>query len=350
MLPARDGDCLFVEVGPAEAPFRILIDGGRRATAPAILGLMETLPGPLDLMVLTHVDADHIEGLLEISLGNDALPVAELWFNGVSHTETAAGHPNQKPTWPPPAARVGTVPVLNAQQAVRFANAIRKREWAWNRSFAGGPIMIDNGPLPAVPLPCGGRIVLLGPPRNKLAAMRNLMISAFQQLGADTPRTLALPTHPPIDDLVALAKTPSTPDTTIPNGASIAFVLEHGQRRVLFTADAHPTDLAASLQLYQPGDQPVRFDAIKVPHHGSARNNTEALLAMVASPLWLVSTNGAKHGHPDPSAIARIVLANEPSKIIQFNYRTAHNEIWAVDALQQKHRFSVRFNEEAVID
>ena len=39
--------------------------------------------GPLDLLVLTHVDADHVEGM--IMLVNDAnvgIDVEEVWFNG----------------------------------------------------------------------------------------------------------------------------------------------------------------------------------------------------------------------------------------------------------------------------
>ncbi|WEZ85493.1 hypothetical protein P6U16_25845 (plasmid) [Rhizobium sp. 32-5/1] len=66
MLCADDGDCLFVEA----AGFRLLVDGGRaRAGTGALPAFLASLPPragrpTIDLMILTHVDADHIEGLL----------------------------------------------------------------------------------------------------------------------------------------------------------------------------------------------------------------------------------------------------------------------------------------------
>ena len=87
MLPARDGDCLIVETGNPADPHRILIDGGRRDTLDAILariGGWMPRATPVDLMVLTHVDADHVEGLLAYLVTASSPAVGGIWLNGLN--------------------------------------------------------------------------------------------------------------------------------------------------------------------------------------------------------------------------------------------------------------------------
>src|SRR3712207_1878807 len=85
VLPAREGDALLLAWGPANDRHRMLVDVG---PAPAYDDLRPRLTelaqeGPLDLLVMTHIDKDHIEGA--ILLTNDAevdLEIGEVWFNG----------------------------------------------------------------------------------------------------------------------------------------------------------------------------------------------------------------------------------------------------------------------------
>ena len=63
---------------------RILIDGGRPGTYPRLRQLLDQLDDKeLELMVVTHVDQDHILGVLAM-LEDDTLPVTfkDVWFNG----------------------------------------------------------------------------------------------------------------------------------------------------------------------------------------------------------------------------------------------------------------------------
>jgi hypothetical protein len=135
-------------------------------------------------------------------------------------------------------------------------------------------------------------------------------------------------------------------DRARPNGTSIAFIVEAEGKRVLFAADAHPNDLAAAVRNFEAGSERIYFDAIKAAHHGSAKNNTSELIAVLSSPLWLISTNGSKHGHPDPEAIARIVLAPPAHKILAFNYRTIQNRVWDDDAIKEVHSYRTKFAQE----
>jgi beta-lactamase superfamily II metal-dependent hydrolase len=133
------------------------------------------------------------------------------------------------------------------------------------------------------------------------------------------------------------------PDTTKPNGTSIAFALAHDNRRVLFGADAHPDDLAQALRRLEPEAERIHFDAVKVIHHGSAANNTSQLTGLLESPLWLISTDGSRHRHPDPEAIARIVLTKSAGKKLLFNYATRYNRVWENAELQVHFDYRVEY-------
>ena len=58
-------------------------------------------------------------------------------------------------------------------------------------------------------------------------------------------------------------------------------------------------------------DGRLAFDAVKLSHHGSKGNTSRALCDAIACPRWLVSTNGARFGHPHPEVLSRVVLAAE---------------------------------------
>jgi glyoxylase-like metal-dependent hydrolase (beta-lactamase superfamily II) len=79
-LPAGIGDALLVEYGTTTTTHLVLIDGGTaRAgrTLPALL-----YPKPLELLVVTHIDNDHISGVLTM-LDSTFAPIPhDVWFNG----------------------------------------------------------------------------------------------------------------------------------------------------------------------------------------------------------------------------------------------------------------------------
>ena len=69
MLPARHGDCLWIEYaeGVSDRTRRILVDGGPGFAYGALRARIEQLPlaeREFELVVVTHIDADHIEGII----------------------------------------------------------------------------------------------------------------------------------------------------------------------------------------------------------------------------------------------------------------------------------------------
>ena len=87
MLPAAHGDCLWIEYGSGARVHRILIDGGPAHAYPALRERILHLPADarrFELLVITHIDADHIEGVIRLLLDAEALACRfeRIWFNG----------------------------------------------------------------------------------------------------------------------------------------------------------------------------------------------------------------------------------------------------------------------------
>jgi beta-lactamase superfamily II metal-dependent hydrolase len=90
---------------------------------------------------------------------------------------------------------------------------------------------------------------------------------------------------------------------------------------------------------------PWNVDVFKLPHHGSRANVTTALLKVVRAKHYVVSTNNAQFGHPDPEALARVICAGgQPT--IWFNYATKRNLSWNDPARRAQYGYSCRFPSE----
>ena len=91
MLPAASGDCIYLEF--PDSDFRMLIDGGYAKTYQKYLKkflLNLAAEGKrLNLIVVTHIDNDHINGIKSLlqENGNAKNPqiigIDEIWFNGL---------------------------------------------------------------------------------------------------------------------------------------------------------------------------------------------------------------------------------------------------------------------------
>ena len=95
-LPATFGDCIFIEYGDEQDPSRILVDGGTAGTREHIQKLLRALPygqRHLELVVVTHIDNDHIAGILTLLEEEAEAPphkklrftIGDFWFNGWPH-------------------------------------------------------------------------------------------------------------------------------------------------------------------------------------------------------------------------------------------------------------------------
>jgi hypothetical protein len=342
MLPALHGDCILVAYGEADRPAYVLIDGGPIQAYGALRSRIERISAgrrELELFVITHVDADHIEGGVRL-LGDAGLGVTfgDIWFNG----------------WPQLAKPIPRGPARPVAAGARgpahgeyLALRIARRDAPWNHWFGGRAIHagIDAASLPQLTLQGGLRITVLGPLPEQLVALRDEWYKVATAAGGTpgdagffAPRLEAAKRYrggasieASVSDLgIGLNMLAAKLDASVANGSSIALLLEYACKRCALLGDAHAPGIARAFQTAARarGEQRLRLDAIKVAHHGSLRNMTPALLAAIDCDTFLISTDGSKHGHPDTAAIDLIVQHAPRPPHLLFNYLSDTTRRW----------------------
>lgn len=335
MLPAGPGDALVVEYG-TRTKHRLLIDAGPVSSWPDVRArLLARRDNRYDLFVITHVDEDHVGGALSLLDDPDLRhKVPEVWFNGYVHCAEGGN-------------------ILGPVHGEQLTERIAEGGLGWNTGIprspalgTGGPIVVPTrADLPVIDLPDGARLVLIGPSGPKLKAMAKEWSKkvieaglvpgegAEGHLGGMAPRVKEVEPLPPVLDTGWLTTTAATKqrDSSKANAASISFVLEYDGKRLLLNGDATADVLTANIARYGRfvGEERPRIDLFKLPHHGSGANLTTALVEAMAATRYLVSSDGAIHGHPDDSALARLILASPAAPTLYCNYASTRTIPWS---------------------
>lgn len=336
MLPAREGDCLWIRYGDPDRPHQLLIDGGRKATYRDIKGRLMDLPEDqrqFELFVITHVDRDHIEGALELLEDADLeLSFKQVWFNGYDHLTGAE------------------LETFGALQGERLTAALLRRKERWNQAFGAGPVKVpDDGVLPTVRLAGGMTLTLLSPDAEKLAKLAPQWMKECEAAGlqpgvkARRIEIEGLETLGGLPDVEKLAARPLKPDTTLPNGSSIALLADYDDIRVLLAADAHVDRMTASLRALVGDGERLRLDAFKLSHHGSSGNLSLEMLELLDCPRYLISTNSSYFKHPTAEAIARLLKFGGPGKTLYFNYLSDYTSLWDDEGLKAQYDYTARY-------
>lgn len=355
--PAGNGDAFLLSA----AGSNVLVDGGYAQTfdehiRPDLLEIASR-GEHLDLVIASHIDADHISGLIRFLAINEkstepkVVGVGEVWHNSLrSMTATndvairpadqlildaikRRGHPAQVCILPSGPNEI------SARQGSSLASLIHRGGYRWNDHDGATSIAVERAPVFQL---AGGNIRVIGPTQQRLDGLLKWWKGRLRQMGYNGPTG----TSSEIDDAFELvcehagesaASRPVPvsaqkrkdleyvydPDTSITNGSSIATIIELGGARVLMLADAWAEDVASALRALQSNGDSMLFDAIKISHHGSLRNTSPDLLRLVDAPRYIVSSNGNAHGHPDIEVLSAIV--DRPasfSRALHFNYPT----------------------------
>ena len=351
MLPGGNGDALWIEYGDAASPRRLLVDGGTKGTWDDPNGLrtrIEALPPDerhFELLVVTHVDGDHIEGALELLLDQQlGVTYGDVWFNGWKHL----------PDPPEP-----VLEPLGPVEGELLTNAIVAQGLAWNDAFAGGAVAVPtDGPLLETALADELNVTVLGPGLQQLVNLKPEWRLAVEAAGLDPDKPRPEPEEEPLapgleslgvkPNVGALAGSIFEQDTAKPNGSSIVLVLEHEGATALFTGDAFPSVVLAGVErlLADRGDERLALDAFKTPHHGSRANVSSPMLQKLDCRRHLFSSNGSRTRHPHPEGVARTIAAAGPGSTLFFNYATSFNELWADEELEGEHEYDAVFPEQ----
>lgn len=375
MYPAKNGDAFLADAGGTY----ILIDAGFASTyqdhIAAELAQIAHEGGRLDLVVCTHIDADHIGGLLEFFSRNGApakrgIEVDAVWHNSLRSLPAPTAEPDgfhDRMVLEAIRRRgfqrdlTSSLNRISARQGSSLAKLLRQHGYNWN-SGNGSTCISEGG---ALSLPHDVSVHVIGPTTARLQELRNLWLREVGKLGykgSSQPNDLtddayemwcanlsdrSIPQAKPIavNGSQRLAEV-YAPDTSIANGSSITFIISTGNKRVLFLGDAWAEDVVAKLRSLHSPTTPIIFDAIKVSHHGSFHNTSVDLLLVADSPCFLISSDGSRHHHPDFEVLAEIVDRPAPFKRhLFFNYETAASKQLKSHTSKSGTAFSVHVGE-----
>jgi hypothetical protein len=358
VLPAEEGDCLLLTCHADDGDRHLLVDAGTAATKPALLERLQRLaPRRIEILVVTHIDADHIGGVIPLLQdGAFDLDIGDAWFNGYRHLPRVA------------ATRAFKEGELLTELLTGGGTGDGARHVPWNTLFSGGAVMRGPddkktgrvlAPLPEITLPWGLKITLLSPTPLRLNALFEGWRKYLEELHKNQP---SLETQQPPrtttrgESLEGIARRESNKDAARPNGSSIAFLAEFRGRSILFGADAFATVLYPALVqlaarragLADDVDEkcvpPLHVDVFKLPHHGSQGNVLFKLFDVIRADHYVISTNGKKKSsHPDEEAIARVIVRGRPSHggrhTLWFNYASHTTTRWMDESLKRDYNY-----------
>lgn len=357
MYPASNGDAFLISA----AGSNVLVDGGYAQTFDDHIARdlrdLSRRGERLDLLIASHIDADHISGLIRFLSVNGAsaapqiVSIGDIWHNSL-RSLTARNDAEIEPSnreileairqrgHPAPSAQGASgATEISARQGSSLASLIHSNGYQWNLGDGAASIALNHAQLHPLP---GGNIRVIGPTQERLDGLLKWWKGRLRQMGYTGPTGAGEVIDDAFEFMCEHAHDSAAPqpvplsasarrlldevyeaDASATNGSSIAMIIELGGARILMLADAWAEDIVQALRTLQSQGCSMVFDAIKVSHHGSLRNTSPELLRLVDAPTYLVSSNGMAHGHPDIEVLAAIV--DRPasfSRTLYLNYAT----------------------------
>lgn len=291
ILQAGSGDCIWISHNKKN----IVIDGGKSATA--IKARYDQMPAEenIDLLIVTHIDSDHIAGVIElvdkIRHQSELDRLKQVWFNFPKKGESDE-------------YSITEGNVLSTKLC-----KIEGLNWNNNTSDLIGHEVIIGDIL----------LYVLAPDHDVADEFEPKAPDELGIENADWDVDLkTLIDYVDDDDL----------DEGGPNSQSIVILVECEDKKVLFPGDCTPNEMLAALRKFNNvNGRPLKIDMLKLPHHGSVRNITKDIIAEIECTNFVISTNvNKKNLFPNKETIAKLIKYRDKvdeTINIHFNYREA---------------------------
>ncbi|MGG1791756.1 MBL fold metallo-hydrolase [Bacillus mycoides] len=384
MFEAGNGDSFLIKcIG--ENTTNILVDFGYSNTykkhVEKHLKNMATDNEKIDLIIVTHIDQDHISGGIRFfeDNGNADAPkiisVGEVWHNSYRHlemeeTDKILTDRERKHVISNSIVveqnREGNTTDTSAKQGSRLAANLHHNGYNWNSCF-GGQAISYKGQEP-IYLNDEVKITVLSPTIIELDKLKKAW---KKELKVKFP-TIELNNDIIFDDAIeciSLMRRPNNASTSsrdtstttnLENLASIKFqedideinassitcIIEFMDKKILLLGDSISSIVEEQIKkIYKETEFPIIFDAIKVAHHGSAKNTRNELLDIIDSEHYFISTNGSIHGHPDNETIAKIIVREkrEFTRNLYFTNKISKLDIFDNKEWQHKYQYKTHF-------
>jgi beta-lactamase superfamily II metal-dependent hydrolase len=352
-LDANNGDCLFLHIGPPGAPKLIVIDGGPQHSGSSIFSsvmqprlkemaqlLGVSLPLPVELLMVSHIDDDHIGGVIKLlgranTASNPLVDIQAVWHNSFDdflRTDQLEALASFGKTIGSAAAAFDSH-TLGMAAGVKQGLAVRDKVASLgitaNAGTAHGFVAAGDS------FSIGGMtLTILGPAKAELEALQG-------KFDAENPDLASMTAS---ERRIAMA---AFTDDAIANLSSIVVLAEQNGKRILLTGDARGDKILQGLNsagLLTNGK--VEVDILKIPHHGSDRNVSTDFFRSVIAKHYVFSGDGS-NGNPDRATLAMITEARGNKKYTMwFTHRLSHiTSFVAEDQANHQRHYDVEFRE-----
>jgi ribonuclease BN (tRNA processing enzyme) len=315
VVQAEFGDCFLLQSSDGSNLISILIDGGPSHTYEKNLKpTLDTVLARknLDLVMLSHIDNDHVVGLLDLfeaikrkkeSGASKVLKVSGLWHNSFSHLIRSNSNANRLMRNLFSSNQFFAIgndntelPALSALKGISegrdLTNLAQKLNIPINSQFGGDLIVTKEDKVIKLK---NLKFHILGPTQKNLEKLRKIWdswVRSHTQVGV---------TSKDYEDLQIL-------DASITNLSSLMFMVESEEKKLLFTGDGLGRDVLEVLSEKKMLNSEGRLhvDILKVPHHGSERNVSVQFFDTITADVYIISANG-RDDNPSFSTLKWII-------------------------------------------
>lgn len=310
VLKAGHGDCILINTYNNKLEkFNILIDGGTVETfATSLKNELEKID-KINLLVLTHIDSDHIGGInkfIKSDLFNE-IEIEKFWLNCANLIRIGSG---------------GKISYSQGKTLEEILISKKIPAQKWNEKVVYKNQYDIDGVGFQILSPTSE---ILNELFKKWPSISNVEDSSLTNRKISSGAVFSSKSLPEIAKEEFSAKNSVISDLF--NSSSIAFILSTFDCSLLLLGDARAEVIVSSLlDLGHSIDKKLKVDYVKVSHHGSKNNTTCDLLDLIECDNFIISTNGgsSKNKHPDRETIARIIYHPKRDLLkkrhIYFNY------------------------------
>jgi hypothetical protein len=320
-LRAKYGDCLMLHFGPDEDRQLVLIDGGpdtvwdetlkpRLDQLRAERNLDDGQPLQIALLMVSHLDADHITGILKLMAlladkPNAPYNVKKAWvntFDDLTGEKPAIGASfGAADIAALPATSLGAalaqtksgIELASVGQGRELRNLINTLVLQNNQPF-NGLVTVDSPKNPTVIN--GLKLTVVGPSQKNIDALK-------LDWAKNVKPKLKEAKHTEVADYV---------DRSVYNLSSIVVLAEIDGKRILLTGDGRGDHALAGLKEkgLLDANGKIEVDILKLPHHGSERDVKLDYFQAIHAKHYVISANG-KFSNPDLPTLKMISDARQ---------------------------------------
>lgn len=323
VLKALHGDSIILTFGPEQDNF-IMIDGGiGRECHRSIREFVHALKNnntSIKLLVLTHIDSDHIDGILKLILepNFDEALIDKMWFNYGCFLDTELKLIREK-----------------EQNAIFLNDATNKISWKqgntleeilkkYNFQYEKAIKSHDEFDIE------GSHITILSP---SLQILREFNEHWILENEKEVKISAEMDYNRSIEELNEME---FVENISLSNKSSIAFLFEYQRCKVLLLGDASAIEVEKSLsKLGYSEENQLVVDICKISHHASKHNTSSSLIKMLKCSKYIISTNMTASGRPSKECLSRIICNSKQPVEFYCNYEIDFNQIFTKDEFEK---------------